>query len=99
MDKPFQVGDFIIVDKLMGVVEHVGLKTTRVRSLTGEELIFSNSDLLGSRIRNYRAMKERRVCFSVGVIYQTSHAQLEAIPGMAASASARSPISILSFLL
>ena len=82
MDKPFQVGDFIIVGDMMGVVEHVGLKTTRVRSLSGEELIFSNSDLLGSRIRNYRAMKERRVPFSVGVTYQTPHAKLEAIPGM-----------------
>jgi small-conductance mechanosensitive channel len=81
-DKPFVVGDFIIVDTLMGTVEHVGLKTTRIRSLSGEQLIFSNSDLLGSRIRNYKRMSERRVLFTLGVVYQTSAEQLAAIPGM-----------------
>lgn len=80
LDKPFVYGDFIIVDDLMGTVERVGVKTTRVRSLSGEQLVFSNSDLLGSRIRNYKRMRERRVVFSVGVIYQTPHAQLAEIP-------------------
>ena len=69
MDKPFQVGDFIIVGDLLGTVEHVGFKTTRLRSLGGEQLIFSNSDLTSSRIRNYKRMKERRVVFSLGVVY------------------------------
>ncbi|HEC22572.1 MAG TPA: mechanosensitive ion channel, partial [Chloroflexi bacterium] len=58
LDKPFVIGDFIIVDDLMGTVENIGLKTTRVRSLYGEELVFSNADLLGSRIRNYKRMHE-----------------------------------------
>ncbi|HEX2209428.1 MAG TPA: mechanosensitive ion channel family protein [Longimicrobium sp.] len=80
LDKPFVYGDFIVVDDLMGTVERVGVKTTRVRSLSGEQLVFSNSDLLGSRIRNYKRMRERRVVFSVGVVYQTPHAQLAAIP-------------------
>lgn len=79
-DKPFVIGDFIIVDEYLGTVEHVGLKTTRVRSLSGEQLVFSNTDLLGSRIRNYKRMYERRVVFSIGVVYQTPHEKLKEIP-------------------
>ena len=82
LDRPFIIGDFIIVGEQMGTVEHVGLKTTRVRSLSGEQIIFSNTDLLGSRIRNYRRMNERRVVFTLGVTYQTPAGKLERIPGM-----------------
>ncbi|MGE3526922.1 MAG: mechanosensitive ion channel family protein, partial [Gemmatimonadales bacterium] len=82
LDKPFVLGDFIIVDDYLGSIENIGLKTTRVRSLSGEQLVFSNSDLLGSRIRNYGRMFERRVVFSIGVIYQTTKEQLQAIPGI-----------------
>ena len=82
LDKPFQVGDFIIVGDLYGTVEHVGFKTTRILSLFGEQLIFSNSDLTSSRIKNYGRMRERRVQFSVGVVYQTSVEQVKAIPPM-----------------
>ena len=82
MDKPFQVGDFIIVGDLLGTVEHVGFKTTRIRSLGGEQLIFSNSDLTSSRIKNYKRMRERRVVFSVGVIYQTPVEKVKALPPM-----------------
>lgn len=82
IDKPFVVGDFIIVDSYMGSVEHVGLKTTRVRSLSGEQLVFSNSDLLKSRLRNYGRMFERRVVFSVGVTYDTPPDKLRQIPGI-----------------
>lgn len=80
LDKPFVIGDFIIVGDLLGVVEKIGLKTTRVRSLSGEQLIFSNADLLNSRIRNFKRMQERRVAFGFGVLYQTTPDQLEAIP-------------------
>lgn len=80
-DKPFVIGDFVSVDDLSGTVEYVGLKTTRVRSLSGEQLVFSNSDLLGSRIRNYGRMRERRVAFDVGVTYGTPATTLRAIPG------------------
>lgn len=81
LDKPFEVGDFIIVGDLMGTVETVGLKTTRVRSLSGEQLVFPNGDLLGSRIRNYKRMNERRVVFSFGVLYETPPEKVAAIPG------------------
>lgn len=81
-DKPFVIGDFIIVGDFMGTVEYVGLKTTRVRSLSGEQLIFSNTDLLKSRIRNFKRMFERRVVFAIGVLYQTSYEQLIEIPKM-----------------
>ncbi|HYD80306.1 MAG TPA: mechanosensitive ion channel family protein [Paucimonas sp.] len=80
LDKPFSVGDFIIVDDAMGTVEFVGLKTTRLRSLSGEQIVFSNADLLKSRIRNYKRMEERRVAFTIGVVYRTTEAQLCAIP-------------------
>jgi len=80
LDKPFVIGDFIIVDEYLGTVEHVGLKTTRVRSLSGEQLVFSNADLLGSRVRNYKRMHERRVVFSIGVVYQTPYEKLKEIP-------------------
>ena len=82
MDKPFQVGDFIIVGDLLGTVEHVGFKTTRIRSLGGEQLIFSNTDLTSSRIKNYKRMQERRIVFSIGVIYQTPIEKVKAIPQM-----------------
>jgi small-conductance mechanosensitive channel len=80
LDKPFVLGDFVIVDDQMGSVERIGLKTTRVRSLWGEQLVFSNSDLLKSRLRNFGRMFERRIVFSVGVTYQTPRAKLELIP-------------------
>lgn len=80
LDKPFIIGDFLIVDEHMGSVENVGLKTTRVRSLSGEQLVFSNSDLLNSRIRNYGRMFERRVVFSIGVTYETPREKLRRVP-------------------
>jgi small-conductance mechanosensitive channel len=82
LDKPFVIGDFIVVDDYLGTVEYIGLKTTRVRSLSGEQIIFSNSDLLSSRIRNYKRMAERRATFTIGVTYETPLEKLEAIPGM-----------------
>ena len=82
LDKPFVIGDFLIVGDLMGSVEHIGLKTTRVRSLSGEQLVFSNADLLGSRIRNYGRMYERRVVFKIGVTYETPREKLKRIPGI-----------------
>jgi len=80
LDKPFTIGDFLIINDYLGSVEHIGLKTTRLRSLSGEQLIFSNADMLGSRIRNYGRMFERRVAFNIGVVYQTPREQLKNIP-------------------
>lgn len=79
LDKPFAIGDFIVVDQLMGTIENIGLKTTRIRSLGGEQLIFSNNDLLKSRIRNCKRMTERRVVFNFGVVYQTPLEKLKKI--------------------
>ena len=80
LDKPFVVGDFLAVGDMLGSVEHIGLKTTRLRSLSGEQLIFSNTDLLGSRVRNFGRMAERRVVFKLGVTYQTAREKLKIIP-------------------
>ncbi len=83
MDKPFVRGDFIILGPdHMGTVEQIGLKTTRIRALSGEQLVVANSDLLTSRIRNYKRMWERRIVFKLGVTYQTPHAKIERIPGI-----------------
>ena len=82
LDKPFVIGDFIVVETHMGTVEYIGLKTTRIRSLSGEQLVFSNSDLLKSRVRNYKRMAERRVVFSIGVLYQTDYDTLKKIPDL-----------------
>lgn len=82
LDRPFVVGDFIVVDSLAGTVEHIGLKTTRVRALTGEMLVLSNGDLLRSRLHNFKHLVERRIVLGFGVLYQTTADQLEAIPAM-----------------
>ena len=86
IDKPFVIGDFIIVDSLMGTVEHVGLKTTRLRSLDGEQIVMSNSDLLKGRIRNYKRMYERRAMFRFSLTYKATPEQLEKVPGLARKA-------------
>jgi small-conductance mechanosensitive channel len=80
IDKPFVIGDFIILGQETGTVEHVGLKTTRLRSLSGEQIILSNNDLLQSRIHNYKRMAERRALFAIGVTYDTPVEKLELIP-------------------
>jgi small-conductance mechanosensitive channel len=82
LDKPFVIGDFIVVDKYLGTVEYVGLKTTRLRSLGGEQLVFSNADLLKSRLQNMTRMSRRRAVFTVGVTYDTPTATLRLIPAM-----------------
>jgi len=79
-DHPFKIGDFIIIGDFMGTVEYIGIKTTRIRSLGGEQLIFSNTDLTDSRVRNYKLMEKRRVLFRIGVTYQTPLNQLKEIP-------------------
>ena len=89
IDKPFVIGDFIILGEEMGTVEHVGLKTTRIRSLGGEQIILSNNDLLQSRIRNYKRMQERRIVFAVGVTYDTPADKLEQIPKLIEQAVAQ----------
>ncbi len=79
-DRPFVDGDFLVIGDYSGSVEHIGIKTTRIRSLSGEQIIFSNNDLLGSRVRNYKRMDERRAVFTIGVTYDTPHDTLKSIP-------------------
>ena len=80
LDKPFVVGDSIGVGEVSGQVERVGIKTTRLRSVEGEQLVIANADLLKSRIRNFRRMTERRVQFALGIAYETPHDKLAAVP-------------------
>lgn len=81
-DKPFRVGDFIIIGADMGVVEKIGLKTTRIRTLQGQELVVSNQELTSSRINNYKKMEKRRISFEFGVACDTPVAKLQKIPKM-----------------
>ena len=92
LDKPFVVGDSITVDTVNGTVEHVGLKTTRIRSVSGEQIIIANGELLKSRIRNYKRMEQRRVVFNVDLAYDTPPAQLERVPGIIRSLVERQPL-------
>ena len=82
VDKPFQVGDFVVVGNVAGTVQMIGLKTTRIRSLQGEEVVMSNTDLLKQTISNYRPMRERRIVFTFGVPYDTPVDKVEAISGV-----------------
>ena len=81
-DKPFVVGDFIVVDNFAGTVEAIGVKTTRIRSISGEQVIFGNGELLKSRIRNFKRMQERRNLFTLDVTYDTPAEVVARIPGM-----------------
>lgn len=80
LDKPFVVGDAIKVGDAVGTVEHIGVKTTRLRSVTGEMLVFPNSALTGQRIQNFREMAERRVLFRFGLLYSTPEKDLRELP-------------------
>ncbi|MEJ1171650.1 mechanosensitive ion channel family protein [Variovorax sp. CCNWLW235] len=82
VDKPFEVGDAIGIGDLSGTVQHIGLKTTRLRSLTGEQIVISNTDLLKQIVKNYRRMEERRIAFKFGMSYRSDPEKLEAIPGI-----------------
>lgn len=80
VDKPFEVGDFIVVGDTKGAVEYIGLKTTRIRSLTGEQIILSNSELTKGTIRNFKRMEMRRVDFKIGIVYGTPREKVERVP-------------------
>ncbi|EIC22949.1 mechanosensitive ion channel domain-containing protein [Thiorhodovibrio frisius] len=82
LDKPFRVGDFVKAGETVGTIELIGIKTTRIRSLSGEQVVLSNSDLLNSRIHNFKYFRERRISFNIGVVYQTPRELLERIPDM-----------------
>ena len=78
-DKPFEIGDFIIVGDTTGIVKEVGIKSTRVQSLWGQEVVIPNKELTSARINNYKKMKRRRIQFSFGVVYEISAEKLEKV--------------------
>lgn len=79
-DEPFKPGDFIIIGEDMGIVKYVGLKSTRIQTLLGDELVVSNKELTETRVHNYKKMEKRRIVFEIGVTYDTPHAKLKKIP-------------------
>ncbi len=80
LDKPFEEGDLLFLDDFQGKVEQIGIKSTRLRSVTGEQIIVSNADLLKSRLRNFGRMTERRMVLKVGVAYETSLDLVQQVP-------------------
>ena len=82
LDKPFVVGDTITVDQDTGRVERIGISNTRLRSINGEQIIISNADLLKARVHNFGRMYERRVVFTIGVLYDTPRETLSRIPAI-----------------
>lgn len=81
-DRPFSIGDFIVVGDIRGTVRHIGIKTTRIKSLSGEEVIIPNHEMTSDRIKNFRRLEERRVSFDIDVMYDESLDKLKAIPGL-----------------
>ena len=82
LDKPFKVGDFLVIGEEKGTVEHIGIKSTRLRSLNGEQIVMSNADLLGSRVRNFGLLYERRVVYKLGIVYETPREKIKAVAGI-----------------
>jgi small-conductance mechanosensitive channel len=92
-DRPFDLGDFIVVGDVKGSVEHIGLKTTRLRALSGEQIILGNGELLKSRLHNYKRMEERRATFALDIAYDTPPDVVERVPAVVRAAiEAESPI-------
>lgn len=81
-DKPFRIGDFIVIGEHAGTVEKIGIKTTRIRTLQGEELVVSNAELTGTRVQNFKKMQERRISFQFGITYDTPHDKAKEVPGI-----------------
>ncbi|HEC20996.1 MAG TPA: mechanosensitive ion channel family protein [Candidatus Peregrinibacteria bacterium] len=96
LDKPFQIGDFIAVGDISGTVKKIGLKSTRIESLSGEEIIISNNTLTSSKIHNYKKMKKRRIAFTLGLAYETKTTSLKQIPKIAKEIFAKIKLTELS---
>ena len=77
VDKPFEIGDFIVVGEHKGTVKHIGMKTTRITALEGEEVVISNAELTSARVQNYKKMQKRRIVMSIGVTYDTTPEKIE----------------------
>lgn len=81
-DKPFKVGDFVTINGYSGTIKRIGIKSTRIQALQGEEVVMSNNELTQARIQNFGSMDRKRVVLPLGVIYQTTHQQLKKIPSI-----------------
>lgn len=81
-DKPFRIGDFIVIGDDLGTVEKIGIKTTRIQTLQGEELVVSNAELTSARVQNFKKMQERRISTQFGILYETTQEQVKAVPGI-----------------
>lgn len=79
-DRPFEVGDLIVVGEYQGTVKKIGIKSTRLRLLQGEELVISNKELTQTTVRNFRKLRKRRVSFTLNVSPETPVEKLEEIP-------------------
>ena len=90
-DRPFDIGDYIVVGDDMGTVDKIGWRSTRIRALGGQQIVFPNTDLARTRINNYRRMDERRIVFEIGVVYSTATETLEVIPGLIQTAIKDTP--------
>lgn len=84
VDKPFEIGDFVVFGEVAGNIEHIGLKTTRIRSLSGEQVVCANADLLSQIVHNYKRMNTRRIVFKFGVTYNTPTDKVREISAMVA---------------
>jgi small-conductance mechanosensitive channel len=82
VDKPFEIGDFVVFGEVAGTIEHIGLKTTRIRSLSGEQVVCANADLLSQTVHNYKRMNTRRIVFKFGVTYSTPTEKVREISSM-----------------
>lgn len=91
LDKPFRVGDFLVIGEEKGTVEQIGIKSTRLRSLSGEQIVISNGDLLKSRVRNYGLLYERRGSFSISIVYETPRATVREVPALIEAAIRAQP--------
>jgi small-conductance mechanosensitive channel len=81
-DKPFRIGDFIVIGSDSGTVERIGIKTTRIRTLQGEELVVSNTELTSARVQNFKKMEERRIVTTFGITYDTPQTLIKQVPGI-----------------
>lgn len=84
-DKPFRIGDFIVIGSDSGTVEKIGIKTTRIRTLQGEQLVVSNTGLTTARVQNFKKMQERRIVTQFGIVYETPQEQVKKVPDIVRS--------------
>ena len=88
-DRPFEVGDFIVLGQEAGVVEHIGIKSTRIKALRGERLIISNKEIMSTRIQNFKTLQKRRIVFNIGIVYETPFAKVKQVPALITEAFAK----------